>query len=189
MRHTLTLHFCDKATFHVLRTINRHSCHIWGSENSHDFIEHEYDSLRVNVWCDMIKNKVISPLLFWRPCSDWWHFPGYDWKHCFASCPCGNSFAVGCCTTSLLPSSLYLSSVQGVSWSLVRKKGPILWLCCSVDLTSFDLFFGICKSHCLLCKRAKCEWVHGSNRSECLTNEMFASTWWEAILAWCVLCH
>jgi hypothetical protein len=35
-----------------------------GSENPHDVIEHEFDSLLVNVWCALMKEKVISHLFF-----------------------------------------------------------------------------------------------------------------------------
>jgi hypothetical protein len=44
--------------------INRQNCHIWGSENPHDFTEHEYDSLKVSVLCAFMKNKAISPFSF-----------------------------------------------------------------------------------------------------------------------------
>jgi hypothetical protein len=30
-------------------TVNRHNCHVWGSEKPHDIAEHEYDSLKVEV--------------------------------------------------------------------------------------------------------------------------------------------
>ncbi|PSN41049.1 hypothetical protein C0J52_24031 [Blattella germanica] len=36
--------FSDEATFHVSGYVNRHNCRIWGSENSHVFLEHERNS-------------------------------------------------------------------------------------------------------------------------------------------------
>jgi hypothetical protein len=38
--------------------VNRHSCHIWGSENPHGVAELERDSLKVSVWCALMKIKV-----------------------------------------------------------------------------------------------------------------------------------
>jgi len=39
----------------------------------------------------------------WDPTGDSWHFSGYGVEHCFASCPCGDSFPVRWCTTSHVP--------------------------------------------------------------------------------------
>jgi len=34
------------------------------SENSHDVSEHEHDSLKVSMWCVLMKNRVFSPFFF-----------------------------------------------------------------------------------------------------------------------------
>jgi hypothetical protein len=75
----------------------------------------------------------------WRTYDKWWHLTGYDGKHCFASCPCGDSFPVRRCITSLLPSCLCLSG-QGISWSLGRKR-HIPWPTRSPCLNPFDFLF------------------------------------------------
>jgi hypothetical protein len=38
-----------------------------GSENPHEVTEHEHNSLKVNVWCALMKNKVIGPFFFEEP--------------------------------------------------------------------------------------------------------------------------
>jgi len=52
------LRFSDEPTFHACGTINRYNCHIWGSENPHGVAELERDSLKVSVWCALMKIKV-----------------------------------------------------------------------------------------------------------------------------------
>jgi hypothetical protein len=73
------------------------------------------------MWCALTKNKFVGPFFFEGPAMT-----GYtllaDGKHCFASCPCANSFPVRWCTTSLLPSCSCLSG-QGVSRSFDKKRG------------------------------------------------------------------
>jgi hypothetical protein len=44
-------------------TVNRHNC-VWGSENPYDVTEHERDSPKVEVWCALMKNKIIGSLFF-----------------------------------------------------------------------------------------------------------------------------
>ncbi|PSN35270.1 hypothetical protein C0J52_17561 [Blattella germanica] len=56
--------FSDESTFHVSRKVNKHNCRIWGSENPRVTIEMERDSQKINVWCGLMKVKVIG--LFFR---------------------------------------------------------------------------------------------------------------------------
>lgn len=43
--------FSDEATFHLSGHVNRHNVRIWGTEHSHETVEHQRDSLKVNVFC------------------------------------------------------------------------------------------------------------------------------------------
>jgi hypothetical protein len=42
-------------------TVNKHNYCV-GSKNPHNITENEHDSPKVNVWCTLMKNKVINPL-------------------------------------------------------------------------------------------------------------------------------
>jgi hypothetical protein len=54
----------DKATFHINGKVNRHNVRFWVTENPHIILEHERDSLKVNVFCDISKDKFYGPLFF-----------------------------------------------------------------------------------------------------------------------------
>ena len=56
--------FSDEATFHTNGKVNRHNVRIWGEEIPHATIEHERDSLKVNVFCATSKNHVHGPFFF-----------------------------------------------------------------------------------------------------------------------------
>jgi len=56
--------FSDEATFHVSSAVNRRNVRIWGSENPHAYVEHQHDSLNVNVFCAISSQKVYNPFLF-----------------------------------------------------------------------------------------------------------------------------
>lgn len=56
--------FSDEATFHVSGSVNRHNCRIWGSEPPHEFIEHQRDSPKVNVWCGLMHDRIVGPFIF-----------------------------------------------------------------------------------------------------------------------------
>jgi hypothetical protein len=43
-----------KVAFHVSSKVNWHDCPIWGSENSHEVIEHECGTPKLNVMCPEI---------------------------------------------------------------------------------------------------------------------------------------
>jgi hypothetical protein len=51
----------------VYRAVNRHNFCVQGSEKPHDVTEYEHVSPEVNVWCALIKNKFINPLIFKEP--------------------------------------------------------------------------------------------------------------------------
>ena len=56
--------FSDKSTFHVSGLLNRHNLGIRGLENLHDTCELKWDSPKLNVWCGIMHNKIISPFFF-----------------------------------------------------------------------------------------------------------------------------
>ena len=56
--------FSDEETFHLSGKVNRHIVRIWGSENSHAYIEHVRDSPKVNVFCAVYSSKVYGPFFF-----------------------------------------------------------------------------------------------------------------------------
>jgi hypothetical protein len=59
--------FSDEATFHTCNKVNRHNIRIWGSENPHGVREKVRDSRKVNVWCGMMKDRIIGPFFFIEP--------------------------------------------------------------------------------------------------------------------------
>jgi hypothetical protein len=61
--------FSDKANFHTCGKVNRHNIRIWGSEHPHSVREHVRDSKKVNVWCGMMKDKIIGPFFFIEPAA------------------------------------------------------------------------------------------------------------------------
>jgi hypothetical protein len=56
--------FLDKTMFHVSGVVNRYNCRIWGSQNPHVTCELERGSPKVNVWDDLMNDKLIGPFLF-----------------------------------------------------------------------------------------------------------------------------
>ena len=53
--------FTDEACFHASWKVNRHNVSIWGSENPHMVMEHIRDSPKVNVWCGLLHDRLLSP--------------------------------------------------------------------------------------------------------------------------------
>ena len=47
--------------FHVSGKLNKHNVRIWGSEHPHEIRELERDNPKVNVWCELMCNRVIGP--------------------------------------------------------------------------------------------------------------------------------
>jgi hypothetical protein len=56
--------FSDTATFHVSGAVNRHNVQIWGPQQPHSIMEQVRDSPKVNVWCGIICNMIITPFFF-----------------------------------------------------------------------------------------------------------------------------
>lgn len=56
--------FSDEATFHVSGKLNKHNVRIWGSEHPHVTREIVRNSLKVNVWCGIMCNRIIGPFFF-----------------------------------------------------------------------------------------------------------------------------
>ena len=52
---------------HVSGAVNLHNVRIWGTENTHDFVEQLINSPKVNVWCALCHNKVIGHFFFREP--------------------------------------------------------------------------------------------------------------------------
>jgi hypothetical protein len=63
--------FSDEGTFHTCGKVNRHNIRIWGSENPQSVREHVRDSKKVNVWCGMMKDRIIGSFLFIEPTVTW----------------------------------------------------------------------------------------------------------------------
>jgi hypothetical protein len=51
--------FSDEATFHMNGIVNRHNCRIWGSQPPQKIIEHQRGTPKVNMWCGMMKYRII----------------------------------------------------------------------------------------------------------------------------------
>jgi hypothetical protein len=51
----------------VSATVNWHNYHIWGCENHHNDNEHGCDSPKFDMWCALMKYKVIGPFLLEEP--------------------------------------------------------------------------------------------------------------------------
>ncbi|PNF32477.1 hypothetical protein B7P43_G03884 [Cryptotermes secundus] len=56
--------FSDEATFHLSGIVNQHNVRIWGTQNPHAQIEHERDSLKINVFYAVSQQKVYGPFFF-----------------------------------------------------------------------------------------------------------------------------
>jgi hypothetical protein len=52
--------FSDEATFHLSGKVNRHSVRIWGPQNPHTALEHEWDSSKVNVFAQYRKQRFMD---------------------------------------------------------------------------------------------------------------------------------
>jgi hypothetical protein len=52
--------FNYEATFHVSGRVHWHNIRLWANERPHDFVEHERDSPKVNVWCAVTRDRVIG---------------------------------------------------------------------------------------------------------------------------------
>jgi hypothetical protein len=56
--------FSDEDTFHISGKVNRHNVHIWGTKHPRAQIEHQRDSLKVNVFCVVSCEKVHGAFFF-----------------------------------------------------------------------------------------------------------------------------
>jgi hypothetical protein len=56
--------FSDEAILHVSGHVHQHNVRIWANERPHDFVEHERDSSKVNVWCALTGDRMIGPYFF-----------------------------------------------------------------------------------------------------------------------------
>jgi hypothetical protein len=56
--------FSDKATFHVSGVVNRRNVRIWGSEDSHVYVQHQRDFPKVYVLCAISGQKVYGQFSF-----------------------------------------------------------------------------------------------------------------------------
>lgn len=48
----------------LVSEVNKHNCRIWGLENSRVVIEHQRDSPKLNVWCGIMRDRIIGPYFF-----------------------------------------------------------------------------------------------------------------------------
>jgi hypothetical protein len=56
--------FSDETTFPISGHFHRHNVRICANERSHDFVEHERDSPKVNVWCALTRGCVVGSSFF-----------------------------------------------------------------------------------------------------------------------------
>ena len=56
--------FSDKAHFDLGGYVNKQNCCIWGTENSHAYIEKPTHPKRVTVWCGFWSKGIIAPFFF-----------------------------------------------------------------------------------------------------------------------------
>ncbi|KFM68972.1 hypothetical protein X975_03850, partial [Stegodyphus mimosarum] len=56
--------FSDEASFHLSGIVKHHNVCIWVSENPHEYREAQRHTLKVNVWCGLMHDRVIGPLFF-----------------------------------------------------------------------------------------------------------------------------
>jgi predicted ATP-dependent Lon-type protease len=54
----------DEVTFHVSGHVHWHNVRLWANKCPSDFVEHEHNSPKVEVWCAVIRNRVICPYFF-----------------------------------------------------------------------------------------------------------------------------
>jgi hypothetical protein len=69
--------FSDDATFHVCVKANRHSVHIWGTENPHVTVEQVRDSSKLNVFLAVSYCKVYGPIFLCGANCYWYQLPGH----------------------------------------------------------------------------------------------------------------
>jgi len=154
------------------------------SENRHDVMVHKYDSPvrfsgKQSYWSFLFEETVVTG-----------DTSGYDVKHCFVLCSCGNNFPIRWCTTSLLPLCSCLCG-EGVSWSVCRKREThFLTLSFSRFGTSGVFFWGFVKDI------VYCEEVQNVNElrdriveaAVYVTSETLANIWQET--KYCLeVCH
>ncbi|GBN98703.1 hypothetical protein AVEN_204542-1 [Araneus ventricosus] len=56
--------FSGESTFHISGKVNRYNSRIWGTEKPSTVIEHECDSVKVNVFCAFSSRKLYGPFFF-----------------------------------------------------------------------------------------------------------------------------
>lgn len=56
--------FTDESTFHTCGMVNRHNVRIWGSEQPNVVRERVRDSDKVNVWCGLMRDRIVGPFFF-----------------------------------------------------------------------------------------------------------------------------
>jgi hypothetical protein len=58
--------FSDETLFYLNGTVSKHNCRIWGSPPPQEIIEHQMGKAKVNMWCDMMKDRIIGPFVSFR---------------------------------------------------------------------------------------------------------------------------
>lgn len=55
--------FSDQATLHNSSYINRHDCKILRSGTTPGTIEHQHDSPKINIWCELTHDGILDPFI------------------------------------------------------------------------------------------------------------------------------
>ena len=56
--------FLVEAWFHLSGYVSSQNSQMWSSENPHKFVEKPLYSIKVGVWCAMLRRRIIGPIFF-----------------------------------------------------------------------------------------------------------------------------
>jgi hypothetical protein len=127
----------------VCGTANRHNCRVLGSENPHEVTEQKRDSPKVNVWCAVVKNNIISIFFLEEPTMSGDKCLAVMENTAMRHVPVGTVFHLDgapprfpCCVRVLMD--------RGFPDRWIGRGRPIPWPRCSPHLTTWK--------NCLSCR-------------------------------------
>lgn len=178
--------FTDEATFHVSGCVNRHNSRIWGFENPHVIVEKQRDSPKVNVWCGVMKNRVIGPFFFAEKTINGVVYLDMLINYCFPQLDeLENIHQLHFQQDGAPPhfSALVTDALNekfGDRW--IGRQGPMLWPPRSPDLTPCDFFLWGYIKNIVFSQKIR-DLNHLKNRINeamtTITEEMLANVWRE----------
>jgi hypothetical protein len=136
MKHIV---FSDEATFHMSGKVNRHNCQIWGNENTHEVMEHECDTPKLNVWCALTSDSVFGPFFFKEATVTGASYLNIQQNYAITRIPQRYFFQQdGAPPHYANTVKAFLS--QQFPGKRIGRRGPIAWPPRSPDLTPLDFF-------------------------------------------------